>query len=558
MQTLQACLQTCSPGAAELTRAIERVEAAFTKHEAWQCIKRCFERHVGRSAFVKDVVRNHVTTTSTGLAHVHRVVGNLQLDNFATQLVRAMRPEVRADIVDRWSQPDGTGLYVTEGNFIAVGIPGTDLRLSLMDGGFSHQGLNLSQAEATQLLLARPEGTPPGTTLLDLLPMLTDDRPLASFRIIGAAIGDDGHVLPGLDRDATHAAAAAAHDALTHLSGTLPEREALARFFGSQGDERRAAQSREIIAQIRSGMSPDENFRSGEVARERLETIDAIRRFNDLRAGENRQRAAFHYARAASPQLAAEQYLASAKMYASAADHRMAASMYANAAEKLASFATFRDISQVLTDAITAYENDVSAVSRIGTRCAEALTKQGLYVSAAMAHDLVTHRLLDWLEKQPAGVDMAQVRARYAAHTEAMFECFAAVGLSVTEFDTPSLIRSAIDARRNDLASSDGLAGNRYVIHFDDESDTISAQAFDAHAPTTWVLLRRGDIGDPKQVYELMTEDSMHDLLRHRSVHPYHRKPLVETDFVEGIEVLDMLTAKPPGPDAAAPARASV
>ncbi|VVE61364.1 hypothetical protein PCA31118_00551 [Pandoraea captiosa] len=67
----------------------------------------------------------------------------------------------------------------------------------------------------------------------------------------------------------------------------------------------------------------------------------------------------------------------------------MAASMYANAAEKLAGFETFRDISQALTDAITAYENDVGAVSRIGTRCAEALMKQGLYVSAAMTHDLV-------------------------------------------------------------------------------------------------------------------------------------------------------------------------
>ncbi|VVD71306.1 hypothetical protein PAQ31011_00620 [Pandoraea aquatica] len=250
MNTLQQCLQDCSPGSAELTKAIERVEAAFTKNDGWKFIKHCFERDVDRATFVRRLVRNHVSTTPVGFEHVRRTMSEAQLDIYATQLSRALKPHIRAEIISRWSQSEDTGLHLTDGKFIAVGIPGTDMRLSLMDGGFSYRGLDLTQAEATQLLMTRPEGMPPDATLLALMPELTEDHAASNFRIVGEAVGGDGSLLLGLDREAVHRVASAAHDALAGITGSLVERESMARFFHWVGDDIRAAQSRQMIATI--------------------------------------------------------------------------------------------------------------------------------------------------------------------------------------------------------------------------------------------------------------------------------------------------------------------
>lgn len=547
--TLQDRLQSCSPGSAELTRAIERVEAAFSGNDGWPLIKHCFERDVDRSAFVKRLVRNHVSTTQVGLEHVRRKTSDAQLDTAATQLCSALRPHIREEIVNRWSRAEDTGVHVTEGGAIAVGIPGTDLRLSLMDAGFSREGLNLSQVEVTQLLLARPAGTPPGTTLLDSMPTLTQGHALASFRMIGAAVRVDGSLPPGLDPEAVRGVAAAAHDALSHVTGTLAEREPLARFFHWVGDDLRAGQSRQAIATIRAQTSPQEDLRSDEIARALLASGQDVRRANGLRIGVERHRAAFHYDRAAQPRLAAEQYLAAAKIFAVAGDRMMAAGNYANAAEKLSACETFTPMVTALAHAIELYGDDFRAVSKLGSRCAEVFAARGFHISAAMVHELVVTRF-DVLERG-AGVNVAALDALIAEHVAKAEAAFAAVGLSAYDENVPSLIRAAIDARLDRFTTAEGLQGDGYRILFEDHSDMVSAEEFDKNASTEWILLRRGASTASHQVYELMTSATRHALFSSGSPHPYLRQPLTASDFIDGIDALDMLTAATAGTVAA-------
>ncbi|AJC16894.1 hypothetical protein [Pandoraea sputorum] len=541
MNTLQDRLQDCSPGSAELSRAIERVEAAFTGNDGWQLLKHCFERDVDRSTFVRRLVRNHVCTTPVGFEHVRRKMSEAQLDALATQLSSALRPHIREEIVDRWSQAEDTGVHLTEGGFIAVGIPGTDLRLSLMDAGFSHRGLNLTQAEVTRLLLARPDGMPPGATLLDAMPALTQDHALVCFRLIGAALGADGSLLPGLDPAAVRSVAAAAHDALSPLSGTLAEREPLARYFHRVGDDLRAGQSRQAIATIREQTSAQEDLPSDDIARAMLASGEDVRRANGLRVGIDRHRAAFHYDRAAQPRLAAEQYLAAANVFVAAGDRVMAAGNYASAAEKLSACETFTPMVTTLAHAIELYGDDFQAVSKLGARCAEVFAARGFHVSAAMVHELVFTRL-EVLERD-ARVNAAALKSLLADHVAKAEAAFAAVGLSALDENVPSLIRSAIDARLDCFTTTEGLQGNGYRILFEDHSDMISAEEFDKNAPTEWVLLRRGLSTASHHVYELMTGDTRHSLISSRSLHPYLQRPLIESDFVDGVDALDMLTA---------------
>lgn len=541
METLQDRLQNCSPGSAELTRAIEQVEVALTGNDGWPLIKHCFERDVDRSAFVKRLVRNHVSTTQVGLDHVRRKMSQAQLDTVATQLCSALRPHIREEIVNRWSHAEDTGVHLTEGGFIAVGLPGTDLRLSLMDAGFSHLGLNLTQAEVTRLLLARPEGTPPGTTLLDSMPTLTQGHALASFRLIGAAVGTDGSLLPDLDPEAVRRVAAAAHDALSQVTGSLAEREPLARFFHWVGDDLRAGQSRQAIATIRTRTSPQDDLRSDEIGRALLASGEDIRRANGLRAGIDRHRAAFHYDRAAQPRLAAEQYLAAAQIFAAAGDRVMAAGNYASAAEKLSACGTFTPMVTALAHAIEIYGDDFRAVSKLGSRCADVFAGRGFHISAAMVHELVFTRL-EVLERG-AGVNAAGLATLLADHVAKAEAAFAAVGLSALDESIPSLIRTALDARLDHFTTTEGLEGDGYCILFEEHSDMISAEEFDRNAPTEWLLLRRGLSTTPHQVYELMTSATRHALMSSGSPHPYVRQPLTASDFIDGVDALDLLTA---------------
>ncbi|WP_150737132.1 hypothetical protein [Pandoraea anapnoica] len=464
-----------------------------------------------------------------------------QLDTVATQLSSALRPHIREEIVNRWAHAEDTGVHVTEGGFIAVGIPGTDLRLSLMDAGLSHQGLNLTQAEVTRLLLARPDGAPPGTTLLDSMPALAQAHALASFRMIGAAVGADGSLLPGLDPEALRSVAAAAHDALSQVTVSLAEREPLARFFHWVGDDLRAGQSRQAIATIRAQTLPPENLGSDAIARGLLASGEDVRRANGLRVGVDRHRAAFHYDRAAQPRLAAEQYLAAAKIFAAAGDRVMAAGHYASAAEKLSACETFTPMVTALAHAIEIYGDDFRAVSKLGSRCAEVFAGRGFHISAAMVHELVVNRF-DVLGRN-AGVNAAALDALIADHVAKAEAAFAAVGLPADDENVPSLIRAAIDARLDRFTTAEGLQGDGYRILFEDHSDMVSAEEFDRNAPTEWILLRRGASTAPHQVYELMTSATRHALFSSGSPHPYLRRPLTASDFIDGIDALDLLTA---------------
>ncbi|WP_150667159.1 hypothetical protein [Pandoraea anhela] len=473
-------------------------------------------------------------TTETGLTHALRTHEYYQLDRQARGLINALRPEVRAEIVRRWAQAEGTSVHVTEGKFIALDIPGTDFRISLMGGGLSEKGLNLSQQEATQLLLARPEGEPPGSTLLQMLPGLPQDHAPADYHLIGAAIGADGSLLPGVDPDAAYALAAPAHDKVFNNSGDVSLRERFARFFSRVGDNRRAAQSREIVATIRAEMRPAENMENGEVAREGLTTIGEVRRFNQMGVAENRRWAGFHYARANEPRMAASQYLKSAASFAGVGDQVMAARMYASALEKMATFDVFPKVGNVLTQAIEGYKSDVDGASRISARCADAFVARGLYVSAAMIHELAAEAL------DAVGAGPASTLA--TSHREMARTYFASVGLSSEDRDFAAMIRTAIDANLEALASDDGLQRQGYAIRFEDKCDFISAEEFDVQSPTEWVLLRRGKASDAKHVYDLMTDASRQRLLETKnSRHPYRQDPLSASDFIDDVAALDML-----------------
>ncbi|WP_157122726.1 hypothetical protein [Pandoraea oxalativorans] len=396
--------------------------------------------------------------------------------------------------------------------------------------------------------------------MLDAMPTLAQDHALASLRIIGAALGAHGRLLPGLDPETVHSVACAAHDGLSQVTGSLAERESLARFFHWVGDDLRAGQSRQAIATIRAQTSPSEDPRSDEIARALLASGEDVRRANGLRAGVDRHRAAFHYDRAAQPRLAAEQYLAAARIFAVAGDRPMAAGNYASAAEKLSACGTFTPMVTALAHAIEIYGSDFRAVSKLGARCAEVFAGRGFHISAAMVHELVFTRL-EVLE-QDASVNAATLESLLADHVAKAEAAFAAVGLSAFDESIPSLIRTAIDARLHRF-TPEGLQGDGYRILFEDHSDTISAEAFDKQAPTEWLLLRRGLSTASHQVYELMTSATRHALISRGSPHPYLRQPLTASDFIDGIDALDMLTAATAGagsdmPEATPDSEASV
>ncbi|ODP32043.1 hypothetical protein [Pandoraea sp. ISTKB] len=548
MDALDSSLRTCSAGAAELDKAIGRVEKAFAKGDGRKVIEGAFAPDIDLGVFVKRLVRNHITTSRTGLDHALASHSYRHLDGQARGLIRCVRPEVRAEIVRRWTEPEGSSVHVTEGKVVALDIPGTDFRCALIDGGFSSLGLNLSQSEATQLLLARPEGTPPGTTLLQMLPGLGEDHTVGNYFLICAAIGSDGSLSPGLDSDAVYSLAAEAHDFLKDIEGDVSVREPLARFFNWMGDNTRAAQSREIAATLREGMDPRDNLRLGEVARGALTTTDEIRAFNQASVAENRQWAGFHYARAEKPRLAVDQYLKSAKAFEAVRQSDMAATMYANAAEKLASYEVFPEVIDVLHDAIRSYGGAHGSASKVGLRCADAFAARGLHVSAAMTHELLASHL--WPERESRNVfaspdtGAAGKRALAETHLQKAREIFAAIGLSETMRDLPGLIRSAIAANLDTLTSQDGLIGNDFVVYFEGASDVISQEGFDEHASLDWVLFRRSPRDDVRQVYELMTEDTRRALVSRGGRHLYRQVPLEASDFVDGVAALDMLTTR--------------
>ncbi|VVE61367.1 hypothetical protein PCA31118_00552 [Pandoraea captiosa] len=529
MRVIAALAETCSATSRELFVAGAELLKAGSADHGWNVIGPCFERGVDRTDTVRELARSHLAALPGGLRHVLGACSMRVFDELNEKVFGVLAPDVRDEIVRRWSEPNGSRLYVTREGLFAVDLPGTDFRCALTAKGLSQSGLRLTQHEATRLLLAQVDGDFASGPVLTVLPAMAVLHPGVVYTLLGAVIGPDGSLPPELDRDEIHALAAAVHDKLKCEDGTVELRAPFARFFRWMGDEKRAAQAHALTASVRSlhaeqggGLALDPNLSGRERA-------DEVSRINHTRAAIERQLAAFHYDRAIEPRLAATELLASASSFSSAGERPLAAAMYAAAAEKLASCGAFSEVRSTLKDAAGAYGADWDALSRICARCAEAFDRRGHHHAAAKTHALAAGFMRERIERH-ADIDVAGALACYERH------------FVRAQSDVPARIRSAIAARLHALSSADGLKVIGAVIRFDARQDPILFEAFDPDADTEWLLWHMGEQGDGTGVYHLVIDETREQLCKTGSRHPYFDRTVTRNDFIDGDEALALLS----------------
>ncbi|AJP57795.1 hypothetical protein UC34_14010 [Pandoraea vervacti] len=558
LDVLDDSLRGGSPGASDITEAAETVEKACLKSDGWHALKRGFSPESGRKVFVEQLVRTHLATTDTGLAHVRQTFPYAVLDSEAADVVKALKPTVRDAIVSRWSDPESTAVHMSEPGFIALEVPGTDLRCALFGGCFGSDGLALTQREATQLLLARPEGAPPGATVLRAMRDGTADRSAENYALLSAAIDAYGNVLPELNQEDVRAVANAAHDAFVNTGDTRP-REPFAWLFRRMGDTHRADQSLGVVTLT----MPANGLRGGASILARTVTNEASNRPSNQASNaapdstatttprELTLQAQVRAMSQATPRAVVDALLASAKTFEDANDPLAAAGKYALAAEKLAGFALFPSVGEAMFNAFGNYGPYLQRTSRIASLCAEAFEARGLYLSAAATHEVVA----DYLEASLKHRIDREIMATLAiTHRDTADACFVKAGqpAAAKDRDFAGLIRTAIEANSAHLSDGNVLAGDGYVIKFEDQTDPFLAETFDKEAPTEWVLFMSGHRADGVEIYTPITEESWRMLTRpvtdERGValanqarrHPHLTRPLADRDFARGAICVEM------------------
>ncbi|VVE61361.1 hypothetical protein PCA31118_00550 [Pandoraea captiosa] len=548
LDVLHDSLRGGSPGASDITEAAETVENACLKRDGWHALKQRFSPESGRKVFVERLVRTHLATTDTGLAHVRQTFPYAVLDSEAASVVKALKPTVRDAIVDGWSNPDSTAVHMTEQGFIALEIPGTDLRCALFGGCFGSEGLALTQREATQLLLARPEGAPPGGTVLRALRDGIADRSAENYALLSAAIDANGDVLPELNQEDVRAVANAAHDALMSR-GDARGRAPFARLFRRMGDTQRADQSGGVVRLT----IPANWLRGGASTVVRPATNDASSAapISSATARELTLQAQVRAMNQTTPRAAVDALLASAKAFEDAHDPLAAAGKYALAAEKLAGFALFPSVGEAMFNAFGNYGPYLQRSSRIASLCAEAFEARGLYLSAAATHEVVADYLMAGLDSR---IDRETMATLASTHRDTADACFVKGGLpaAAKDRDFAGLVRRAIETNSASLGAGKVLVGDGYIIKFEDLTDPFLAETFDKEEPTEWLLLMSGQRTDGVEIYTPITKASWRMLTKRvtdeRGValpnqtrrHPYLTRPLADRDFALGAVCVEM------------------
>lgn len=539
----------CAANSHAIYAAIERLVQGLSAPDVWNALGACFQGDIQRGSMVNLLVMQHLSTSVNGMAHVlflWRRTGKLAAG--ASKVLRSLTPEVRSEMVSRWSDPAQTSVYMTPSHFLAVEIPGTGLRCPVMCVGRAGRGLNLTQREVTQLLTARLEERSDGATALSLLPELAADQRYLTGHLLAALIGVDGNPLDDVDRAEVHRLAISLLDAFEGVDVTPVVHEPLCAFFDRVGDDERAARSFGQLALTHERMA------NHAVSPESAGLY--------LQAANYRSIAASYSEKTASLKAAATQYREVGASFAKANETSRALEFNELAVVTMSRAATVCDVESLLVSMREPRHGDLATLCLLHERCAEIFAARNRLVSAALLHILAADYLVD---HRPKRLGRGEVTALATHHRRRARDYFNVAELRGAPQDLRQLVWFSIERRLDELTSQHGLSGEDYVVRFVDASDIISFHEFEATPGDAWVLMLSGERPNGVRIYDLVTAHTMRRLApvarltdvivsggERKWPHPILPRAFQAGDFIEGAGVVDMILSAPREPKAGA------
>ncbi|VVE62459.1 hypothetical protein PAN31117_00877 [Pandoraea anapnoica] len=539
----------CAANSYALHIAIDRFALGLSAPDVWNELRRCFQADTQRCSMVNLLVMQHLSTSVNGLAYVLNLLRSTEkLVAAAGKVLHSLTPEVRSEMVRRWSDPEQTSVYMTPNQFIAVEIPGTGLRCPVMCVGLSGHGLSLTQHEVAQLLTARLEERSDGATALSLLPGIAVHQRYLTGHLLAGLIGAGGNPLGDVDQAAVRRLAISVLDAFEGVHVTPEIHESLCAFFDRVGDDESAARSFGQLA----------------VTHERM-AQSAVPRKSDglyLQAANFRSIAASYGEKAASLKEAAIQYREAGAGFAKAHESSRALENYELAAMTMSRAATVCDVESLLASTRDLRQSDLASLCSLYERCAAVFAARERLVSAALLHILAADYLV---EHRPKRLGRDEVTALAMHHRRRARDYFNVAELRGAPQDLRQLVWFSIERRLDELTSENGLPGEGYVVRFVDASDIISFHEFEATPGDAWVLMLSGERPDGVRIYDLVTAHTMRRLAPVRGLmdvivsrgerkwpHPILPRAFKAGDFIEGAGVVDMILSAPREPEAGA------
>ncbi|MFK0376355.1 hypothetical protein [Pandoraea sp. NPDC090278] len=534
----------CAANSHGFYAAIERLVQGLSASDVWNALGTCFQADTQCGSMVNLLVIQHLSTSVNGMAHVLNLLrSTVKLAAGASKVLRSLTPEVRSEMVSRWSDSEQTSVYMTPNHFIAVEIPGTGLRCPVMCVGLPGRGLGLTQYEVTQLITARLEDRTDGATALSLLPGVAVHQRYLTWHLLAALIGVDGNPLDGVDPVAVRKLAISLLDAFKSVDETPAIHESLCMFFDRMGDDEGAARSYEHLARTHERMAHH-------VAPRKSEGLY-------LQAANFRSIAASCFEKGASLKAAATQYREAGASFAKANETSRAHEYYELAAVSMSRAAAVCDVESLLGSLREPSHSDLASLCLLHERCAEIFAARERLVSAALLHILAADYLV---EHRPKRLGRDEVTALATHHRRRARDYFNVAELSGAPQDLRQLVWFSIERRLDELTSQHGLSGENYVVRFVDARDTISFHEFEATPGDAWVLMLTGERPNGVRIYDLVTAHTMRRLAPTRRLtgvvsrgerkwpHPILPRAFEAGDFIEGAGVVDMILSAP-GPE---------
>ncbi|VVD72118.1 hypothetical protein [Pandoraea commovens] len=531
-----------------LHRAVDRLVRKLIAPGVWDALGTRFQSGTEALSMVERLVIQHLSTSANGMDLVRSLRIVDELVTGASKVIRSLTPEVRSEMVSRWSDPERTSVYMTSNQVIAVEIPGTGFRCPVMCVGLSGRGWSLTQHEVTQLLTARLEDRSDGATALSLLPEVAEHQRYLTGHLWAALVGVDGSPLEGVDQAAVRGLALSLLNAFESVDVTPAIHEPLCAFFDRVGDDEGAARSYEQLAQTHERMGRHATPRKS----------DGLY----LQAANCRSIAASYFEKAASLKAAAIQYREAGASFAKAHETSRALEHHELAAVTMSGAATLCDVESLLGGMREPRHGELARLCSLYERCAEIFAARDRRVSAALLHILAADYLV---EHRPKRLGRDEVSALATHHRRRARDYFNAAELRGAPQDLRQLVWYSIERRLDELTSQQGLSGENYVVRFVDASDIISFHEFEATPGDAWVLMLTGERPNGVRIYDLVTAHTMRRLAPARRLtdvfvpggerkwpHPILPRAFEAGDFIEGAGVIDMILSAPREPKAGA------
>ncbi|MCI3208331.1 MULTISPECIES: hypothetical protein [Pandoraea] len=418
MRRFEEVAGAASAGSEAMLIATAFLEMEVFKPHNWQHLAPCFKDDVNVPETAKLLVQCHLATSREGLLHVLGQHPKLDVaDKAAARLLASLKPHVRDAMVANWRNVDATGLHAISAGLIAVQIPGTVFRCPLIGRTFTRDGLDLTQHEATSLLQSNFEGASSRTLLEAFADTTTHYFGMSAF-LFGLAVGVEGSVMSGLDKN--HACALA-RSLLTALAGdqnSVTLRVPLARFFGALGEYRIAAELHAQAAQIAERRDAETAVCLVMVPAAAREEQIGIQRGMQLRIGANQAWSGVY--REKTGELcdsAMHMFKASYHLYL-AGEAKAGAVRDAAQAQllRLALSADVAKVYEVLVDAVRAFGPNYPGISALCKQCADVFEQRGLPADAAAIHKFAFEQLYQMGMRYDQDIDIEVLTAISADH----------------------------------------------------------------------------------------------------------------------------------------------